>query len=255
MSNIVKAGGLKSFAGLSADDIKPTRVMIGQKNSEKGEKGHFIFNTGESVKELLEVVPLFVKKTRVLYAKGSRVPKCASDNFFTPAIRIENAQCENCMICHASYWGVDNPEKEKLAKEIKTDYEKKPLCKEQYNVYMVDKSGTPFILNVHGSSITTLQKQLFTRYQMQHLELYQASVDLKLELKKSGSFEYYGLTVSNFKPLADYSAQQKLFDMYFSRGEEILEEQFEEETAAAKAQEAAEGSQKLGIDEDEPVPF
>lgn len=239
MSNIISkpSGVLAGHENLDASDYRPPKVTIGQPTSKtEGAAGKFVFSTGEMRESLLTIVPLLATKTRVLYGEGfgKKSARCGSDNFFTPASRIENPVCTKCaeksgskieVVCPAAKWGDRHEDKALVAEKLGVKNTFKPLCTESVNLLLMDKDGMlPFWLQLQKTQIEIAQKQLFTAYMMRGLPFYAASIDIKLQRISNERGNYYQVWFSNITKLSDDAASkfEGIYNVFSGRAERDL---------------------------------
>jgi hypothetical protein len=197
MSNDVATGDF--WGGMDKSDFAIPMVSIGQPTSE-GEAGHFNFNNGKSVPMMEKCKLLVPNKTRVLYQSNSKKARCSSDNFYEPSRRVAEPICGNCMTCYAAEWG-ELPEKEELAKEIgKQGSLNPPLCKETYNLLMLDIDNAPFFIKFQGTQLKIVSQKLFSRlqYEFGQYQPYQVGFDMALELVQKPGVKYYSVVFNDF---------------------------------------------------------
>lgn len=241
MSNIIqKPSGAVTLHGhenLDASDYRPPKVTIGQPTSKtEGAAGKFVFSTGEMREQLLEVVPILATKTRVLYAKdyGKKAARCSSDNFFSPADRIQDPVCGQCaervgnkteVVCPAAKWGDKHEDKAEVARKLGMPNSFKPLCAESVNILLIDKDGLlPYWLTLQKTQIEVAQKQLFTAYMMRGLPFYAASIDIKLQKISNSNGTWFQVWFSNINKLENHEKFEGIYRMFSGRAEKDLAE-------------------------------
>jgi hypothetical protein len=219
-----------------AKDFAIPRVDIGQPTS-KGEAGHFNFNNGRSDKVLKACKLLAPTKTRVLYS-GDNASRCSSDDYYSPSQRVKDPISSNCMSCYASDWGEDH-EKVMLAKEIgKQGSINPPLCKETYNILMLDEENAPFFIKFQGTQLKVVSQKLFSMLQFNFGNVlpYLVEFDMRLDLIQGSGKKYFSTVFENFKQVGETDVDEvtKKWENFKSVAMSILAKQHEDMDAEAR---------------------
>lgn len=219
------------WGDMSPSDFAIPRVDIGQPTSER-EAGRFNYNTGASLETMPGCKLLVPRKTRVLYRSAMKASRCASDDYYKPAERVKAPISQSCMTCFAADWGDDEPKKQ-LAEEIgKTGNINPPLCKETYNLLMLDADNHPFFIKFQGTQLKVVQEKLFSRLKFDHSKVppHLVQFDMALGLVIKPGTKYYTTEFSNFE-VSDEESHETI-DMFRNKfaslAQDILAKQHEQ---------------------------
>lgn len=197
--------------------VQPTSQM---KNSDK-RAGEFFRSDTEEYFETLEVVPLFKKDTRAMFAEGNDLPVCASSDGITP--RPNMPQWEgthaplSCESCPFSAWGPnDEP----------------PPCKVSM-VVLVDHDGDLAQLRIIGKSIKPFRQFVARKLAPKKLPLCSQRLTLSTEGFTKPGQKWYELRIAN-TALSPAEAAQYNAVLKYERG------RFEQEVADADAEDVRE---------------
>jgi hypothetical protein len=226
MTNLVP----KDFWGnLESDNLKVPHMKIGQGTSRRGQPGQFNFTDGRSEPEIKNAKLLIPRMTRVLYAKEWNAPaRCASDDFYSPAPRIQQPISPNCLNCYAKEWGDKDPRKQALGKElgVRPDRLVVPLCKETFNSMFLDGNGVPFFSTFQGTAWKIVNVELVNRLKFNFREVppYMVAFDIGIKEDPKSANRIFIPTFSNFRVVEGQEAEMMdhYYQMFQSKAAEIL---------------------------------
>lgn len=226
------------WGSMTDQDFAIPRVKIGQPTSQEGTAGNFNFNNGKSLPVLEGCKLLAPRKTRVLYRGDAKASRCGSDDFYVPSPRFKDPISTNCMTCYAAQWG-EEEDKQALAKEVaKQGNINPPLCKETYNLLMLDESNSPFFIQFQSTQLKEVQQKLFSRLKFEFASVLPCCVqfDIKLECITKPGVKYYSAVFENFVELETGPISeevQKIWGRFRGIAQDILAKQHADMDAEA----------------------
>src|SRR5690606_28313908 len=104
----------------------------------------------------------------------------------------------------------------------------KPMCKETYNLMMVDGENRPFIISFQGTNLKVVSEKLFSRLKYQKLPPFHVAFDMKLfRTEDRQGNGYYNVAFENFREASDKELMTELYQSYRQRAQAIVSEQHE----------------------------
>lgn len=214
MSNIVPKTVEGYWDSMETKDFAIPHGKLGQPMSRKGEPGKYNLSSGVSFTNM-RVKLLAPLKTRVLYGKGMSVRSlCGSDNFYNPAPRFQPPISASCLTCYAAEWG-DDDQKVALAATLERKGNiKPPLCKETYNLLMVDDKNQPFFMAFQGTALKAVSEKLLTVLKYKFHAPYLVEFNMGV-IETVGEYKVFLPTFDSFAVL-EGEAAQAMADVYSS---------------------------------------
>lgn len=193
--------------GLEGFTLKPAILKLVQNTTtdEGAVKGKLFDTLSKANFDRMQVVPLSIKLTRVLFPPNGDLgaePLCRSNDGIVPSPDAQVPQCEKCANCDMGpkAWG-----------KFKSTG-KKPDCQEKYRLLFIDReSGLPYFISIGGKSITQLKKLkdaiyrdvLSCKMKKEFRSLYDYTFELVPLMVTGKRGNYYELTFTNLKKIAE----------------------------------------------------
>jgi len=230
--------GLEGFDG--SDMVIPRLALI-QPTSKAAADGDATPGTlrcnlsGESY-EQIRLVPLFLRKGRVLFVEGDERPSCASDDNITPSPRIERPVAKRCEGCPRQQWVDGVP----------------PDCALVYSMFALnlDENETPFIIQLKGSAVKPT-KRLISFFSLRRLSPFNISCLLKPSKMKNSRGTFF---VPDFTEMQILEPRDKYREQFMSLRGYDVQKTYEAEEGAVVEPTAEQRSPGADVPEDD-LPF
>jgi hypothetical protein len=221
-----RAEPVEGLEDIGQDDLIIPRLKIVQPTSQLGEgvlPGTFVSNLGgEGVKQV-RIVPIAIKKGRVLFEEGQDLPTCKSNDGLVPSVehpvapacaRLERGRLVT--LCPRAAW---------MGRDADP-----PDCRLVYNVLALnlDEGASPFFISLKGTSCKPV-KQLLSYLMMRKLSPFAMSCTMRLAETKNKLGRFYVIDFTDHRRVepADLYREQWLALKAYD-----VERTFEAEVAA-----------------------
>jgi hypothetical protein len=204
--------------GLEGFTLKPAILKLVQNTTtdEGAVKGKLFDTLSKANFDKLQVVPLSIKMTRVLFPPNGDLgaePLCRSNDGIVPSPDAQVPQCASCANCDSG---------PKAWKNFRSTG-KKPDCQEKFRMLFIDRdSGLPYFVTIGGKSITQLKKLkdaiyrdvLSCKMKQEFRSIYDYTFELVPLLVTGKRGNYYELTFCNLKKIANPGEFGPMYEMF-----------------------------------------
>lgn len=204
--------------GLEGFTLKPAILKLVQNTTtdEGAVKGKLFDTLSKANFDRMQVVPLSIKLTRVLFPPNGELgsePLCRSNDGIVPSPDAQVPQCEKCANCDSG---------PKAWASFRSTG-KKPDCQEKFRMLLVEReSGLPYFLTIGGKSITQLKKLkdaiyrdvLSSKMKGEIRSIYDYSFEINPVLMQGKRGNYYELSFINLKKIATPGEFGPLYTMF-----------------------------------------
>lgn len=214
MSNIIivpKTAAVveSAWGNLDANDFHIPRFQLVQRSAVKqeyqGKAGQYVSQDGKAVEIFKGATLMSARKTRVLYGegRGGGPSRCGSSNWREPDSRYTDPPWHSCLSCPLQMWesemsGSDEAKKREWEDKLGAAHRNVPLCKEQYDLIMVDETFQPFFVQFQKTSLKVVQNLLINRIRNNHGVPWGARFDMGAALHTDKRGSWYVPTFENF---------------------------------------------------------
>lgn len=233
---------IEGLEGFGPEDMVIPRLKLIQPTSREAADGDatpgtVVCNLSGAAYDAIKLVPLFLRKGRVLFREGDERPTCASDDNIVPSPRIENPIQKKCAGCPRQEWVDGVP----------------PDCALVYSIFALNLTAgeAPFILQCKGTAIKPTKK-LISYFTLQKLSPFSVSCTLKPAKTKNSRGTFF---VPDFVGMEVIEPRDKYRDQFLAlRGYDVQKTYDAEEGAADEAPPAGREEPGADVPEDD-LPF
>lgn len=220
----VSANDFWGDTNLGNEDFGLNFVKLGQK---KKEAGLYVFNDGSTKEEILNCKLIVPNKTRVLYNQAGP-SRCGSQNFYSPSARYPHPISDNCMTCYAAQWGDKDSKKNSLADAIGEENKYKPLCKEQYSLFIADDNWELFNITFSKTALKIVQAKLFSRLKtFSGIPPFAIAFDMKIKEVPGKGDTYYIPEFDNFREHDQPEKGEEYWRAYSKSAQEAADKHYQ----------------------------